>query len=133
MSNCRSAQIEGFAICIYIWQATGRQRAARQRAVWCASLATGRQDDSATTCRLTVTIKVVLSLSTTQRAKCSKLDTIQISHHSNGNKVPYNKIIPIKDNQQFFSVLTAKNGHLYQLDNNACLARSLKHFFMVHV
>jgi hypothetical protein len=46
MSHCYSVQIEGLAICIYISQATGRQHAARQRTVWHASFATGRQVDS---------------------------------------------------------------------------------------
>jgi hypothetical protein len=50
MSHCRSVQIEGFAICIYIYLCIYNwHRAARQRAVWRALLATEWQDDSATT------------------------------------------------------------------------------------
>jgi hypothetical protein len=47
MLHCRSAQIKGLSLCIYISQVTGRKRA-----VWRASLTTGRQDDIATTSRL---------------------------------------------------------------------------------
>jgi hypothetical protein len=47
MSHCHWAQIEGLPICIYISQVIRRQRAARQRAVWRALLATRRQCDNA--------------------------------------------------------------------------------------
>jgi hypothetical protein len=45
MSYCRSAQLEGLAICIFISQATGRQRA-----IWRALLATIRQCDNNISC-----------------------------------------------------------------------------------
>jgi hypothetical protein len=67
MSHCCSAQIKELA--------KSRQRAARQRAVWRASLATGRQDDSA----LAHFASDKTSrkgdndiVSTTQHAKCTK-------------------------------------------------------------
>jgi hypothetical protein len=50
MSHFRLVHIEGFAY-KPMDRATSRQRAARQRTVWRASLETGRQDDSATTRR----------------------------------------------------------------------------------
>jgi hypothetical protein len=50
MSHCQSVQIEGLTYKPSD-MATSWQRAARQRAVWRASLETGRQDDSTTTQR----------------------------------------------------------------------------------
>jgi hypothetical protein len=47
MSDCRSVQIEGLAYKPSD-RVTSRQRAARQRIVWRASLEAGRQEDSAT-------------------------------------------------------------------------------------